>query len=390
MKRVEIDFVKPIHFLSLILLLLCTQARRKAPSSWFAYIDQTDKKASSSWFGDTSQADKKTSSWLGESDHADKKSSPWFGGSDQADKKTSPWFGGSDHVDKKTSSWLGESDHADKKTSSWFGGSDHADKKTSSYLGESGNVAGHSVSESSIATRTNWSKVAEGDSHQIIKKDPTRTFVPLIKLNPTIELLKIPKTTEVMSLEFLLDLDVPHRTNCNNNSPEAVRRFNGLLEVGVVEEINYQDIMYISPSYVQRKDGECNVWTDFQSLNTYLMNQQCSVNKEIINNIMIWAAGYSWKAKLTLSNAFFMVPMDKKSVPYLATQIGNKYYAYKRMPWGLSTPPGYYNKILSKLCKDYEDKGWLKHYSNKILTVGGTKEQGSRRPIYIKYMVGRR
>eukprot|EP00916_Digyalum_oweni_P017761 GHVL01029298.1.p1 GENE.GHVL01029298.1~~GHVL01029298.1.p1 ORF type:complete len:348 (-),score=23.14 GHVL01029298.1:1726-2769(-) len=313
MKRVEIDFVKPIQFLSLILLLLCTQARRKAPSSWFAYIDQTD---------------------------------------------------------KKTSSWLGESDHADKKTSS--------------YLGESGNGTFHSFSVGSIGTRTNWCEDppiigAERDSNQIIKKDPTRTFVPLIKLNPTIELLKIPKTTEVMSLEFLLDLDVPHRTNCNNNSPEAVRRFNGLLEVGVVEEINYQDIMYISPSYVQRKDGECNVWTDFQSLNTYLMNQQCSVNKEIINNIMIWAAGYSWKAKLTLSNAFFMVPMDKKSVPYLATQIGNKYYAYKRMPWGLSTPPGYYNKILSKLCKDYEDKGWLKHYSNKILTVGGTKEQVNSR-----------
>lgn len=48
---------------------------------------------------------------------------------------------------------------------------------------------------------------------------------------------------------------------------------------------------------------------------------------------------FAWMAKVDLSHAFMHFPMSEEIQRYLGVEIGDKFWHYKRMPWGASYAP---------------------------------------------------
>lgn len=70
-----------------------------------------------------------------------------------------------------------------------------------------------------------------------------------------------------------------------------------------------------------------------------------------------FAADHHWASIIDFSAGYYAVPLDDKSVPYVAFYIeGRGYYVYLRMPFGLTGAPSTFCEMVSITLKDMIDR----------------------------------
>lgn len=126
--------------------------------------------------------------------------------------------------------------------------------------------------------------------------------------------------------------------------PEALQ---ALLEKRAVERVrNPRSAGFYSRLFlVPKKDGRWRPIIDLSTLNSYVdvktfkMETQTSIKASI-------QPGH-WGVSLDLSDAYFHVPIHPGSRKYLRFCVGDEVYQFRAMPFGLSTAPRVFTKLMA-------------------------------------------
>ena len=78
-----------------------------------------------------------------------------------------------------------------------------------------------------------------------------------------------------------------------------------------------------------------------------------------------------WTMSIDLKDAYFHIPVVKRSRKYLHFVIGDKVFQFRALPFGLSTAPLVFTRVIqhdSHLCTYLQDKG--AHVLRRLATRG--------------------
>lgn len=121
-----------------------------------------------------------------------------------------------------------------------------------------------------------------------------------------------------------------------------------LLDKGAIQQLHHSQIQmgfYSHYFLVTKKTGEFRPIINLKELNQTLIVP--SFKMESIRTITMALQSQDYMASLDLKDAYFHVPIAKKHQKYLRFAILDKAYQYKVLPFGLSSSPRVFTKVLS-------------------------------------------
>ena len=147
-----------------------------------------------------------------------------------------------------------------------------------------------------------------------------------------------------------------------------------LLDKGAIEEIQGrpQDGYFSKYFLVPKKTGDLRPILNLKPINSDI--QKKSFKMENLNLVIEALHPGNWLAAIDLKDAYFHVPIHTSHYKYLRFAIQNKMYQYKVLPFGLTTSPRVFTKILAPVMGFLASNGIQVHpYLDDILIVAQSK-----------------
>ena len=140
-----------------------------------------------------------------------------------------------------------------------------------------------------------------------------------------------------------------------------------LVSDGIIEPVQFAD--WASPIVpVLKADGHSvRICGDFK-----LLNQACKLDKyplPKIEDLFVHVAGGKAFTKLDLSQAYQQVSLAEESRKYVVINTHRGLFRYNRMPFGVSSAPGVFQRVMENLLKD------ILVYLDDILITGETESE---------------
>jgi hypothetical protein len=124
---------------------------------------------------------------------------------------------------------------------------------------------------------------------------------------------------------------------------------------------------------VQKKDGGLRPVLNLRPLNRTVKVE--SFKMESLNNVIRATAPHEWLASIDLKDAYLHVPMHPRHWKFLRFAIQGKVYQFKVLPFGLSTAPRIFTKVLAPVMASLRMRGIKIHpYLDDILIRADSKE----------------
>ena len=153
--------------------------------------------------------------------------------------------------------------------------------------------------------------------------------------------------------------------------PEALTK---LLEKGAVERVSNPDSpgFYSRLFLVPKKNGAWRPIIDLSTLNSFIDVQ--SFKMETTSSIRASIQPGDWAVSLDLTDAYFHVPIHPKSRKYLRFCAGNEVFQFRVLPFGISTAPRVFTKLMVTVAAHLRLKGsillqyfddWLLHQADR-------------------------
>ena len=113
-----------------------------------------------------------------------------------------------------------------------------------------------------------------------------------------------------------------------------------------VEPIRFSE--YASPIVpVLKKDGSMRICVDFKNLNAQLNVEKFPLPR--FEEILSCVGDNSYFCKLDLTNAYLQMEVEKEHQKYLGISTEKGLYQFTRLPFGLASAPGIFQKFISQL-----------------------------------------
>ena len=144
-----------------------------------------------------------------------------------------------------------------------------------------------------------------------------------------------------------------------------------LLEKGAIEEVDMSELHYSNNLFrvIKHSWGERPV-INLRPLNRFVPNQKFRM--ESILRIKDILKLNSFLTKIDLKDAFYSIPIAKKSRKYLQFIYNNKLYQFCVLPFGISTAPRVFSKILKPVIALLRTRDVsLIIYPDDLLTAAG-------------------
>ena len=143
-----------------------------------------------------------------------------------------------------------------------------------------------------------------------------------------------------------------------------------LVSEGILEPVKFAD--WASPIVpVLKADGRSvRICGDFK-----LLNQACKLDKyplPKIEDLFVKVAGGKAFTKLDLSQAYQQVPLAEESRKYVVINTHRGLFQYHRLPFGVSSAPGVFQRVMENLLKDIPG---VVVYLDDILITGKTDNE---------------
>lgn len=158
---------------------------------------------------------------------------------------------------------------------------------------------------------------------------------------------------------------------------------NDLISLGAVSECQTCNGQYLSKYFLIKKpNGKHRFIFNLKSLNKFIRTEHFKL--EDLRTTLKFVSKNHYMASLDLKDAYFLIPIHPAHRKYLRFQWKNKLYEFKVLPFGLSTAPFVFTKLLKPvmrlfrslgiLCSIYLDDFWtiassVEKCSNNIITV---------------------
>lgn len=163
----------------------------------------------------------------------------------------------------------------------------------------------------------------------------------------------------------------PIKFGIKNNVETELKR---LEETGIISEINPNDtaIEWATPTVnVLKSNGKVRICGDYRStINPVLIQQNHPV--PLFDHLRKQLANGDKFSKIDLKDAYLQFEISPKSKKYLVISTHKGYFKYNRMPFGISTAPGIFQRALEKLLEDIN--GVAVYFDDIAITGSNDKE----------------
>ena len=133
-------------------------------------------------------------------------------------------------------------------------------------------------------------------------------------------------------------------------------------------------VFYFHTIHGPKKTGDLRPVIDLRSLNQYVKYQHFKMESLDLVKSLIRRNDYM--VSIDLNQAFYHVPLASSQTPYFAFDFLGKRYCFKCLPFGLTSSPRVFTKILRPLIKLLRAKGIrVVVYLDDLLIMARTKEE---------------
>ena len=169
--------------------------------------------------------------------------------------------------------------------------------------------------------------------------------------------------------EFPRQTTLPHEIKMSQEETQAAEtNIDQLLEKGAIKPWNYTGTGYVSNIFLRPKpDGSFRMILNLKGFNKYI--EYAHFKMESLNNILDLVLPNAYMCVLDLTDAYLTVAVGPYFVRFLVFRFNGKFYCYVCIPFGLSSAPRKFTKLLKPVisflrrqgitCIIYIDDLWL-------------------------------
>lgn len=156
-----------------------------------------------------------------------------------------------------------------------------------------------------------------------------------------------------------------------DNVKQAIK---DLLEKKAIETCKNSKNQFLSSYFlIQKPDGSYRFILNLKRLNEFIFAEHFKL-EDIKTAINLVSPG-DFMAHIDLQDAYFLVPVHKKSRKYLRFEFSGKLYQFTCLPFGLNVSPRIFTKIMKSVINYLRLKGWKSIvYLDDFLCVGDNFE----------------
>ena len=145
------------------------------------------------------------------------------------------------------------------------------------------------------------------------------------------------------------------------------------LQTGALSSVSPNDDQHVYRIFsVKKANGKDRIVIDLSPLNRQILKTKFSMeDHKFIRNFI---SQYDYLCSLDLADAFFSIPINEDSKKFLTFEIEGKRYAYNVLPFGLSSSPRVFTKILRPVITFLRHRGVkITAYLDDILICANSK-----------------
>ncbi|GFY35470.1 retrovirus-related Pol polyprotein from transposon 17.6 [Trichonephila clavipes] len=132
---------------------------------------------------------------------------------------------------------------------------------------------------------------------------------------------------------------------------------------------------YASPSVmVKKKDGSSRMCIDYRKLNQKLVKDKFPL--PIIEDVLDILQEAKVYSTLDLRNGFFHVDVDEDCRKYTSFIVPDGQFEFNKVPFGLSTSPGVFQRYVSSIFRDLTRKGIVISYLDDLVIPAKNEQEG--------------
>lgn len=164
----------------------------------------------------------------------------------------------------------------------------------------------------------------------------------------------------------------PHTINANKNIDLAIDKLVLFKAIEICEKTKDQ---FLSPYFLRQKpDGTCRFILNLRNLNIFIKAEHFKI-EDIRTALNLLDKG-DYMIRLDLKDAFLLVPVDSNNKKYLRFKYKNKHYQFNALPFGLSSAPYVFTKIMKPVVNILRKRGIkLVVYIDDFLIIADSKEK---------------
>lgn len=199
-----------------------------------------------------------------------------------------------------------------------------------------------------------------------------REAIQKIIQNDYLDLDNIPAIEHDYKLHIQLTSNVPisfpPRRLSYSDKKIVEKTIDELLEKGIIRHSNspYAFPIVLPP----KKDGTKRMCVDYKPLNKIMIRS--SFPLPLIDDCLERMEGKHYFTTLDLKNGFHQVNMAEESIQYTAFVVPTGQYEYTKMPFGLKTGPGNFQRFMNWVLAEFIREGSVVTYLDDITLVSKT------------------
>ena len=166
-------------------------------------------------------------------------------------------------------------------------------------------------------------------------------------------------------------------SNSNSNPsklklPQIIGEVDRLLQLGVISEVKFSQSQTVSRIFsVPKPNGDIRLIIDLSKLNNYIIKTSFRMEDKSTIRSLICKGDYMFS--IDLKDAFHSVSLHPESKKFVTFELLSKRYCYNTLPFGLSSAPRIFSKILKPAISFLRLSGMrITFYLDDILVISST------------------
>lgn len=161
---------------------------------------------------------------------------------------------------------------------------------------------------------------------------------------------------------------------------------NNMLSMEIIEEVEPSENQFISSIFtVPKKDGQLRMILNLKDLNNYVEYHHFKM--DTFETALKLIKPHCFMASIDIKNAYYSIPMANEYRKFLRFFWDNKFFQYTCLPFGLSSAPRYFTKLLKPIFSTLRRMGHaISGYIDDSLLVGDTYQECTENVIDTKWL----
>jgi len=162
-----------------------------------------------------------------------------------------------------------------------------------------------------------------------------------------------------------------------------IKKIDSLMKLGAIEKCCPSEAAFVSPIFLVKKpNGDYRFILNLKSLNRFVDTPHFQMEDYRTVKLLMWPKCYF--ASIDLQDAYYVVPVKEEDRKFLCFQWNNTMYRFTCLPFGLSTSPLVFTKILRPFVGFLRSRGiFCCIYLDDLLCLDNTKQSCSDNVSFI-------